>query len=224
MELTEAVAALQKFTDPDLTRVISRIELAIDGVNAESCATLVSQCGVTSELLGAAGMVKRIAGQINVVVHAVGILLCLPHLLQSGEVVEYVSLGAGNTGRSFDLETNKRIAEFKFIRWQGGPEAIRQNSLFKDFFLFAEHPSAKQKFLYVLGTEYPVQFFNSRRSLDSVLSRNVRLKQTFRAKYPNDQLIRDYYLPRRDAVVLQDVSQWLPNLIGDLVSGEDSGL
>jgi hypothetical protein len=43
------------------------------------------------------------------------------------------------TGRSFDLETSYRVAvaEFKFIRWQGGPESIRQNQLFKDFYLLA---------------------------------------------------------------------------------------
>ena len=67
-------------------------------------------------------------------------------------MIEYVSLGAGNTGRAFDLETNQRIAEFKFIHWQGGPESIRQNSLFKDFYEMAEYDTRKQKFLYVLGT------------------------------------------------------------------------
>jgi hypothetical protein len=43
------------------------------------------------------------------------------------------------TGRSFDLETSYRVAvaELKFIRWQGGPESIRQNQLFKDFYLLA---------------------------------------------------------------------------------------
>ncbi|WP_283814259.1 hypothetical protein [Bradyrhizobium aeschynomenes] len=44
-------------------------------------------------------------------------MLCLPHILEEGEIVDYVSLGAGNTGRPFDLETNRRIAEFKFIHW-----------------------------------------------------------------------------------------------------------
>jgi len=61
-------------------------------------------------VLGAAGLIKQLAGQINVVIHALGILLCLPHILRPGEVIEYVSLGAGNTGRAFDLETNLRVA------------------------------------------------------------------------------------------------------------------
>jgi hypothetical protein len=69
-------------------------------------------------VLGAAGLIKQLAGQINVVIHALGILLC--HILRPGEVIDYVSLGAGNSGRAFGLETNQRIAEFKFVHWQGG--------------------------------------------------------------------------------------------------------
>ena len=69
-----------------------------------------------------------------------------------------MSLGAGNTGRSFDQETDRRVAAFKFIRWQGGPESIRQNSVFKDFFLLAEHDTVKRRYLYVLGNHYPLKF------------------------------------------------------------------
>src|SRR2546426_3182050 len=128
---------------------------------------------------------KRLAGQINVVVHALGILATLPHLLDRGEVIQYVSLGAGNTGRPFDLETTQRIAEFKFVGWQGGAEAIRQNALFKDFYLLAEHSSAKRKCLYVLGTAHPLKFFNGGRSISSVLSHHVRLRNQFMDRFGN---------------------------------------
>jgi hypothetical protein len=65
----------------------------------------------------AAGLIKlkRLADQINVVIHALGILVCLPHLLQPGEVIDYVSLAAGNNWQAFDPGTNRRIVEFKFI-------------------------------------------------------------------------------------------------------------
>jgi hypothetical protein len=109
--------------------------------------------GAKAEILGAAGLVKQLAAQIDVVVHSLGILLCLPHILRPGEVIDYVSLGAGNTNRDFDLETNQRFAEFKFIRWQGRPESIRQNTLFRDFYKMAERDTPKEKYLYVLGTE-----------------------------------------------------------------------
>jgi hypothetical protein len=67
---------------------------------------VLGSSGVDREVLAAAAALKRLAGQINVSIHATGILLCLPHILEPGESVDYVSLGAGNTGREFDLETN----------------------------------------------------------------------------------------------------------------------
>src|ERR1700730_10679303 len=163
MELSEAVAALQKFGGADLTRTLARIEASLDGATADNCADALSACGADTEVLGAAGLIKQLAGQINVVIHALGILLCLPHILRPGEVIDYVSLGAGNTGRAFDLETSLRIAEFKFIHWQGGPESIRQNSLFKDFYEMAEHETHKEKHLYVLGTMHAEKFLNGGR-------------------------------------------------------------
>ena len=127
--IAEALHLLQTFRGVDLTQTIYQIEKSVRGISAEKYAEVVSTSGAKAEVLGAAGLVKQLAGQINVVIHALGILLCLPHILRAGEIIEYVSLGAGNTGRAFDLETNQRVAEFKFIRWQGGPESIRQNSL-----------------------------------------------------------------------------------------------
>jgi hypothetical protein len=148
-----------------------------------------------------------------VLIHTLRILLCLPHILRPGEIIEYVSLGAGNTGRAFDLETNQRIAEFKFIRWQGGPESIRQNSLFKDFFEMAEHETPKEKYLYVLGTEHGEKFFNGRRALSSVL-RTATLRNRFSKQFGNQyQTVRDYYLPRKGRVVIQDVSPFVPELV-----------
>jgi len=136
-------------------------------------------------LLDAALFMKQAAGQVNVLIHAVGILLSLPHILQDGEVVESLSLGAGNTGRPFDLETNRRIAEFKFITWKGGPESIRQNSLFKDFYMMAEYETKKEKYLYVIDTHHPLKFFQGGRVLSSVLSRNNKLSKEFEDRYGN---------------------------------------
>jgi hypothetical protein len=216
MNLAEAIAALDRFSGQDLTRTLSRIELAIEGRATDACAALLLEHHAQHNALAAAGLVKRLAGQINVIIHALGILLCLPEVLQPGEVVESISLGAGNTGKPFDLETNRRIAEFKFIAWRGGPEAIRQNSIFKDFYCLAEHDSPKSKHLYVLGTKFPLKFLNGRRALKSVLSKNVGLYEEFKGKYPEYRIVRDYYVLRRDQVVVEDVSSMLPGLIGEL--------
>ena len=66
-------------------------------------------------------------------IHVYGILLALSKIMDDGEVIEYLSLGAGNTGKAFDVATSKRIAEFKFAKWDDGSNTIWQNSIFKNF-------------------------------------------------------------------------------------------
>jgi hypothetical protein len=220
--LSESITRLQAFTGSDLTNTLAQIEASLQGVTRDGYAGVLSASGAKADVLSAAGLLKRLAGQINVVIHALGILLCLPHILQNGEAIEYVSLGAGNTGRAFDLETNQRIAEFKFIHWQGGPESIRQNALFKDFYEMAEHPTEKQKVLYVLGTEHVGKFFGGGRAISSVLSRHVRLKDEFAQKFGDRYAkVRDYYLPRKDWVAIEDVSAFVPELVAAAIEAED---
>ena len=221
MQLSQAIEALQQFYGNDLTRTLGQIEVSIQGANRDACTQLLTTGGTNLNTLAAAGLVKHVAAQINVAIHALGILLCLPHVLEDKEIVGYVSLGAGNTGRAFDLETNRRIAEFKFIRWQGGPESIRQNSIFKDFYCLAEYPTKKRKYLYLLDTEHPRRFFNGGRALSSVLSRNRKLQDDFHRRFGEKyRTVRDYYAVRKDKVILQDISQWVPGLVEVAVDGE----
>ncbi|WP_227672747.1 hypothetical protein, partial [Komagataeibacter sp. FXV3] len=162
---------------------------------------------------------KRLAGQINVTIHALGILLCLPHILEPGERVEYASLGAGNTGRKFDLETNLRVAEFKFIKWRGGPESIRQNGVFKDYLLLAADNTTKRKYLYLLGTRHALRFLRGGRALSSILSRNSKLQKMFSAEFGDKfQTVGEYYAAHADAVQIEDVSPWLSELAEELIA------
>jgi hypothetical protein len=224
IDLAHISTVLERFTRTDLGGTLSSIEHAVKGLTAANCADTLAAAGVTSEVLSAAASLKRLAGQVNVAIHATGILLCLPHLLEGGETVEYVSLGAGNTGRDFDLETNRRIAEFKFIHWRGGAESIRQNQLFKDFYLLAESTSPKRKYLYVLGTETPLRFLNGGRKLDSVLSRNVTLLDDLQARHGSKfKKVCDYYLAHRHLVAIEDVSPWVPELVAESAEIEDEG-
>lgn len=218
LAIADALDLLQTFRGADLTQTIYQIEKSLRGASADGYAAVLTTSGAKAEVLGAAGLIKQLAGQINVVIHALGILLCLPHILRPGEIIDYVSLGARNTGRAFDLETNQRIAEFKFIHWQGGPESIRQNSLFKDFYEMAECETPKEKYLYVLGTEHGQKFFNGGRALSSVLSRNVTLRKKFNEKFGDRyRSVRDYYVPRKGLVVIQDVSPFVPELVAAAV-------
>jgi hypothetical protein len=219
--VAEAIHLLQTFRGADLTQTIYQVEKSLKGVSAQNYLAVLTTSGARAEVLGAAGLIKQLAGQINVVIHALGILQCLPHILRPGEVIDYVSLGAGNTGRAFDLETSLRVAEFKFIHWKGGPESIRQNSLFKDFYEMAEHETHKERYLYVLGTEHAVRFLRGGRAMSSVLSRNETLRRKFTEKYGDRyRTIRDYYIPRKESVVIQDVSPFVPGLVAAVEAAE----
>lgn len=212
------IELIQKFSGDDLTSKISQIENLVLGITNEDCSAFLINAGAAKEVLAAAAVMKGLAGQINVTIHALGILLCLPYILDEGEKVEYVSLGAGNTGREFDLETNRRIAEFKFICWQGGSEAIRQNSIFKDFFLLARAAKQKEKYLYVLGVEHPLKFLKGGRALKSVLSKNEKVRQLFFDQYRETySKVAEYYRDHKDMVHIVDVSEWLPELVSGVI-------
>jgi hypothetical protein len=207
LKIDSAIKAIEAFQGRSLTLSLSSIENEIVGLGAKG---LVQFCGsrrIDCEFMASAASIKQVAGQINVIIHAAGILCSLPQLLKPGEVVQSVSLGAGNTGRRFDLETNRRIAEFKFIDWRGGSESIRQNSIFKDFFELAEYETAKSKHLYVVGTSHPVKFLESGRALTSVLSRRPEtLKQIGRKYGAGVVRVRDYYALKSGEVEIYDIS------------------
>lgn len=210
---------LSRFTGADLTQTLGRIERAVRGVAATDCSNFLEAAGAGREALAAAAEMKRLAGQINVTIHALGILHSLPHILEPDERIHYVSLGAGNTGRAFDLETNLRVAEFKFIRWRGGPESIRQNSVFKDYLLLAENPTPKRKYLYLLGTEQALKFLRGGRALSSVLSRNDKLRKMFAERFGDTfPTVGDYFAAHAGAVQIEDVSPWLSELAEELIA------
>jgi hypothetical protein len=137
-DLATCVHELEKFADGSLKLKLRDIEDHLVTGDVFACTEINETFGIGSDLLEAAATVKRAAAQIDVLIHSIGILHLLPSILEEGETIEYLSLGAGNTGKKFDLETDRQIAEFTFIAWRGGVEAIRQNKLFVDFFHLAE--------------------------------------------------------------------------------------
>jgi hypothetical protein len=209
-EFATLLEAYKRFADGDLTGTLSRIELQLKGATAEDVHIALEGLDATADAYAAAVELKRLVGQINVGIHALGILLCAPRILDPGERIESLSLGAGNTGRQFDLETDRRVAEFKFIHWKGGAEAIRQNSVFKDFFLLAEHQTIKSKFLFLLELDRPLRFLRGKRALQSVL-KDARLAETYRDKYgATSGVVRDYFIPRAELVRIESVAHLLP--------------
>ena len=221
--LLQASAQIEAFRAGSLKDTIAKIETKLQGAQKANTTTTLAESGITLELILAALLIKRHSSQINEVIHALGLLLALPSILEDGEKVESLSLAAGNTGKGFDLETNKRIAEFTFIQWQGGPEVIRQNKIFKDFFFLAEAGTNKRRELYTIGVEYPSKFFNSGRALTPIIDGNRKLGEAFRAKYGNTiPRVQDYYTPRQHLVALRDITQHVPLLATEPTDQDDS--
>jgi hypothetical protein len=214
MALADALAAVERFAAPDaLTFRIADIEHSLSMLTREKAADALTADGIDPGLLQAALAVKRVSGQINVIVHAVGLLVALPHVLEPGERVESLSLGAGNTGRLHDLETDRQIAEFTFIDWRGGSESIRQNKLFIDLFTLASADTPKRRVLYVVGRAIPLRFLNNRRAVKSVLSKNDAVASRFRELHGGAFLtVRDYYATVRDIVEIVDLADIVPEL------------
>ena len=128
-------------------------------------------------------------------------------------MIESLSPGAGNTGRDHDLETDKQIAEFKFIEWRGGAESIRQNSLFVDLFNLASADTIKRRVMYVVGKTEPLRFLNNQRALDSVLSKNAAVALRFKQLHGDTfATVREYFGTVRELVEIVDLSEIVPEL------------
>lgn len=224
MTLVEAAEQMQRFEQGSLRDRIAALELDLHAADGAACAALAPSAGVSPELWTAAQQLKRVAGQINVVVHASGILLALPYLLEEGEVVEALSLGAGNTGVPFDLITDRRVAEFKFTHWRGGAESVRKRELFKDFYLLAEADTPKQRYMYVMDDHHPLKFLRSRGSIASLLSRNNSLWAAFQARYGDRfATVGEYYAFRQATVTIVGLVQVVPHFAQELGAEEDAG-
>lgn len=207
------IKIIQKVFGLSPTDVIREIEEEIPKVKngGDGVALCLSKYRISDDVLDAAVRLKEVVGQINVVIHALGILVSLQHILEKGETVESISLGAGNTGKPFDLVTNCRVAEFKFIRWQGGPESIRQNGVFKDFLALLWDESGKKRQLFLNGTSEALHFLNGGRSISSILSRNVNIRTKFYDRYDNKyNKVGEFYSVYKNDVEIIDLNTLFP--------------
>lgn len=164
-ELGTAVKRLAAFlSQGPLTAAIASIEHEMVGLDAAGMVAASASAGIDSSLLQAAVTVRNELGRLSDLIHAAAIILALPHLLESGEVVaNRPSLAAGNDPtRPFDLETNMRVAEFKLSQWGGG-DAMRKRQVFKDLVHLAADTSGRRPELFVVG-DGPIRFLLSSRS------------------------------------------------------------
>lgn len=169
VDLGAAVEAVRHFLGDKAPKVrVGGLEARLANVSGKDVPTVLNDEGIDDSALAGALAIKDLAGQINVVIHTLGILLALPYILGHDEVILSLSLGAGTGGKPYDLETNRRIAEFKFVRWRGH-DGVRQTTLFADFVTLATANTEKRRELYVVGSDRPIRFLSkSKRALSDV--------------------------------------------------------
>jgi hypothetical protein len=134
-------------------------------------------------LYEAALEVKRISAQIDEMLHASGIIKCLPVILDNEEIIESLSLASGADGEGIDLVTNLRIAEFKFSKWQvGKANGMRKRQVFGDLVQLYLNPTKKKKELYVLSYDMVLKFVQSKKAMNkNVLSKSGGLDKRLEA-------------------------------------------
>lgn len=211
MAIADSISRVEQFKGRSLTRKIAEIEFQLPGGGLAQVTDANGVFGISQELLVAAAAVKKASAQIDVVIHAVGILYALPYILRDSEVVEGLSLGAGSARSDFDLVTDQRIAEFKFIRWQEKGNAVRNKSLFQDFFRLAREDTEKERCLYLLQSAIPLHFLRGGRDILRVLDRNRRLTDDFRTRYDGIyRTVGEYYRAHKDTVRIVDLTESVP--------------
>lgn len=167
MRTQDALRIVSDFKGKNLKQNLSEIKAKLIGKGRTEIIDL-------NNVYEAALEVKRLSAQIDEVVHSTGIIKCLPYILSEDEKVIDLSLAAGADGDGIDLVTNKRIAEFKFSRWQTGvANGMRKRQVFSDLINLFINPSTLKKELYVFGAAKIISFFESKRSTwKNVLSKS----------------------------------------------------
>ena len=161
-KLHAAVDRLADFMDGlALTARVATVEAALVGADSDTVAGITRENEIGSETLQAALAVRASFGRVSDVIHALVITLALPRILLPGETIDVrPSLAAGNDpSRKFDLETNKRVAEFKVSAWTG-TDAMRKRGTFVDLVHVALDETGRDKYVYVLG-EQPKRFLET---------------------------------------------------------------
>jgi len=205
--LTDAVAnfrssaeQIARFAGRNLASKIAELEFNFKSLRGDQVAERLGSNSIGIDLLDAARDVKRAAAQIDVVLHALGILLLLPSILEADEIVESLSLGAGNSeARRFDLETDRRVAEFTFIDWKGN-DNVRLQKVFKDFYRLAEYHTPKSKELWLSDDTYALKYLRSGSSIRSATHKYRDVWENFQESYPDVSTVGEYYRLRQGAV------------------------
>jgi hypothetical protein len=211
--LAEAVERLTAFLAAGpLTTAIAELEHRLNGLDGPSTEAVTRASGVDRDLLRAAITARGELGRISDLIHAAAIVLVLPQVLEEGErISNRPSLAAGNDpSRPYDLETNRRVAEFKLSRWLGA-DAMRKRQTFKDLVHLAADTSGRQPELFVVG-DAPGRFLRSSRSTASwALDRSPATRELFAERFGSLEIrIADFTAGAGARVRITDLTTLLP--------------
>ncbi|MDX3191000.1 PE-PGRS family protein [Streptomyces sp. MN03-5084-2B] len=146
--------------------------------------------GMTDELLKAALLVRERAGRVNDLIHAAMIVRALPKILEPGERITCrPSLASGNDpSRKFDLETDRRVAEFKAASWKGR-DTMRKRMLVADLVGLVLGRGRLRAELYVLGP-LPINFLRTSNSpVEWMLGRSSpNLRRSYAQRFGSAEL------------------------------------
>ncbi len=213
----ESLAAFLHHTS--LTDALASLERRLEGADTAQVRQAAVEARVSAELLIAALTVRESLGRINDLIHAAGIMLALPHVLEDGETItNRPSLGAGNdSSRPYDLETNQRVAEFKLARWRGS-DAMRKRQTFKDLVMLAADRSDRTAALFVIGPE-PGRFLRTSTSTAAwALDRSPGALRTFETAFGSPQMaIAEFTATHARHVQITDLRDVLPSAVAAML-------
>jgi hypothetical protein len=210
--VTSFIELLRFFGDEDLSSRVLRLEARLEGADRDTVDDRLASEGMTDGLLQAALLVRQHAGRINDLIHATMIVRALPKILEPGErIVLRPSLAAGNDpSRKFDLETDRRVAEFKAGQWKGR-DAMRKRGLVADLVGLVLGRGDRRAELYVLG-HLPVDFLrNSNATMEWALGRSSpNLRRAYEQRFGSAALTVSQFTagPAAD-VALKDLTEVL---------------
>ena len=162
MDLIEAMNIVKTFKNKSVKETLKdleRLEKTISFSNFEN-------------IFFAAKIIKDASSQIDEIVHASGIMIAKEVWLNENEEVQYLSLGAGNHKERFDMETNLRIAEFKFGKWNdNSANGIRRRGYFSNYINLLTANDQRNKYFIVEDKKSFLKFVSGKATWRNVLSK-----------------------------------------------------
>ncbi len=217
---TQLVSVLAVLSSQPLTSRVAGIEATLEGLTADDVRSVLDGGVLSAETAAAALAVRESLGRISDLIHASVICATLPRILEPGErITVRPSLASGNDpSRRYDLETDRRIAEFKVAVWQTGSNVMRKRTVFADLVALAMDPRPLRKQLFVVGV-LPGRFLNGSRSpAQSLLERSQQsLRERFAEAYGTQAIsVADFRMGPACDVEIVDLLRLLPELRSDL--------